>query len=286
MAESFARADVGLGTAYERLAVYRLLDRWFPGRPPRAALEGPVDGMAGIPGLHLLGLARRGAEVTVALPEAEALSGVEAVYRAAGARERLRAVQVGARQMPEGRFELVLSYNALPLEPDWRACLKAIARLSDRYLLVAVTNPGSYGVTLRKAQRRLEPTRREELFDHESTRPGVLEPELSRLGRIAAHAYFDCPWWPDLFVPTGQRLLGASLKSLPWVGPLLGVLAAEKPDPYRHAGDHFPLFEGLLGYSELLKSLRLHPTFDERGERAGRTFGHLHAYLVELRSRL
>jgi hypothetical protein len=285
MEQSFARADVGLGTAYERLAVYRLLDRWFGHRLPATALEGPVDGMAGMPGLHLLGLARRGVNVTVALPDAGALAGVEAVFRSAGAPSRLRTLQPSAGQMPEGRYELVLSYNALPLVPDWRSYLAALAGLAGRFLVVAVTNPASYGVSIRKAQRRLERRRRQELFDHESTRTSVLEPELARMGRIAEHAYFDCPWWPDLFVATGERLLGASLKSLPGIGSFLDTFAAKGPDPYRHTGDRFPMFEGLPGHSELLRALRRHPTFDGLGKRAGRAFGHLHAYLVEIGKR-
>lgn len=285
MEQSFARADVGLGTAYERLAVYRLLDRWFEGRLPATALEGPVDGMAGMPGLHLLGLAKRGVDVTVALPDAEALVGVEAVYQAANARARLRTSQTNREQLPEGHFELVLSYNALPLEPDWRSYLRAVAGRAKRFLVVAITNPSSYGVFIRKAQRRLERARRDELFDHESTRPRILEPELLELGRIVEHVYFDCPWWPDLFVPTGQRLLGASLKSLPWLGSLLQRLAAKGHDPYRHSGDRFPMFEGAAGYAGLLKALHRHPTFDGMGELAGRAFGHLRAYLVELGER-
>ena len=77
-----ASVDVGLGTAYERVAVYRLLDRWLRGRGIATAFEGPLDNMAGIPGLHLIGLARRGARVTVALGEPRWLDNVRAIYRA------------------------------------------------------------------------------------------------------------------------------------------------------------------------------------------------------------
>src|SRR5215475_11091490 len=84
-----ASVDVGLGTAYERVAVYRLLERWFATREVGTAFEGPLDNMAGIPGIHLVGLARQGTRVTVGLGERRWLDNVRAIYRTLGVEKQL-----------------------------------------------------------------------------------------------------------------------------------------------------------------------------------------------------
>src|SRR5580704_14215339 len=79
-----AKEDLGLGTAYERVAIYKLFDRWSEGRRIESAAEGPLDGMAGIPGLHLMGFAHRGIHATVCLPDDDAIARVRAIYRRQG----------------------------------------------------------------------------------------------------------------------------------------------------------------------------------------------------------
>ena len=210
-----ARRDVGLGTAYERWAVYELLKSWLGTLDVSTALEGPVDGMAGIPGLHLLPAAVRGARVTVVVPDAEAAEVVRGVYRTVGVEDRLDARV--SDNWPEGTFDVVLTYNALPSVPDWKSHLGEAACHANRQLWVSVTHPASYGVFVRKALRLVQRGPRPmELFDHPSTKPGLLEPELRRYGSIVADAYVDCPWWPDLFVETGETLLTGTLSRLPF----------------------------------------------------------------------
>ena len=259
MASSFApgppEREVGLGTAYERLAISRRVDAWFP-TPPTTALEGPIDGMAGLPGLHLLPLAQRGTHVTVALPDAAALARVERIYQRAGLSDRLTLREA----VPDQHFDLVFSFNALPLAPSWRAYLRDLWPRTDT-LVVMVTHPVSYGTFVRRALRIRRPRR--ELFDHEATRPRRLVPELEALGVILARAYVDCPWWPDLFVSAGETLAGS-----------LGVGKSAPrfvydPDSYPYAG---PLPR------DLARALRRHPSFEE--SRLAPMFAHHRAYLV------
>ena len=277
-----AEVGVGLGTAYERVAVYRLLERWLAGRGVARAFEGPVDNMAGVPGLHLLGLARAGADVTVALTEPRWLANVHAIYRAQGCEARLETCLVReCDPLPPRAFDLAVTYNALPVVIDWKGLLARVASTSRRWLFVALTNPSSYGVWIREALRVVEPARREELFDHPSTRPHVIEPLLRELGRITEHAYFDCPWWPDLFVDAGESLLGATLKRLPVVGDAFARRKDAAPKGrFVYGQSHFPL---LAPDRELAGALARHPVFDGRPLAVARAFGHLHAYLVELR---
>jgi hypothetical protein len=278
--------DVGLGTAYERVAVYRLLDRWLGAESIRSGFEGPIDNMAGIPGLHLIGQAARGARITVGLGEAHALANVEAVYKTVGLSDRLETLLVRPSDpLPERAFDVALTYNTLPIVDDWQSLLKNVARASRRWLIVALTNPTTYGAAVRRFLRPLESAPQPELYQHESVLPARIEPELRKLGRIAAHAYFDCPWWPDLFVDAGDSLLSATLRRLP-------VISRFAPPPRKTASakgrflygkGSYPFLTSLEADSELRSALARHPTFDDRPAVAW-LFGHLHAYLVELRT--
>ncbi len=261
--------DVGLGTAYERRAVYRLIARWC-GRPaPATALEGPIDGMAGIPGLHLLGLAGLGTRVTVAVADATAAEAVREVYERAGLGERLELVVDD--EPPQRRFELVVTFNALPLVRDWRAYLREQVARALRHVIVVVTNRGSYGALIRRGlrfARRRESGR--ELFDHESTDPRLLRQALSGLGRVRDETYVDCPWWPDLFVPVGTTLWRAAVgASAP--APDAGLTYDARSFP--HAREPLP--------RQLRDALARHPSLEDRGPYLGRLFGHHRAWLVE-----
>jgi hypothetical protein len=110
------------------------------------------------------------------------------------------------------------------------------------------------------------------IFDHEATRQEALVAELTRQGRILASTHVDCPWWPDLFVPAGQTLLGATVGGLAPVAP-----------SFTYDADAFPFAGDAVCPAELAAALRWHPTFDDRGPRLGALFGHHLAYLVERR---
>ncbi|MGH7297305.1 MAG: hypothetical protein ACRELB_20375 [Polyangiaceae bacterium] len=279
----YPEQDVGLGTAYERLAIYRLFDRWLEGRHVQTAVDGPVDGMAGIAGVHLLGLARHGTRVRVELTEQAPLERVRGVYAHLGLADRLETAVQSADEPGRTSADLVLTYNALHLLDDWRGYLDRVAQRARRYLMVSVTSPYSYGVMIRKAMRVAERGAADELFDHPSTRPAEIEPALKRYGRIVEHDYLDCPWWPDLFVETGQSLWSGTLRRLPLVGRLGG---GGETRPATEAGFlygplSFPLFSDHPQHHELADAMRRHPVFDDRGQRLARLFGHHHAYLVE-----
>src|SRR5271155_5019558 len=113
-----ATQDLGLGTAYERVAIYKLFERWSKDLSIHSACEGPLDGMAGIPGLHLLGLAKKGVSVTVYLPQDEALARVRTLYRRLGVDSRLTTRVLGAEAIPTDAVDAVVSYNALPYVSD------------------------------------------------------------------------------------------------------------------------------------------------------------------------
>jgi hypothetical protein len=261
-----ARRDVGLGSAYERWAVYELLGKWLAEDPPKTALEGPTDGMAGIPGLHLIPAAVRGAHVTVIVPDEEGVEVVRGVYRTVGLEDRLDA-RAGAT-WPKETFDLVLTYNALPAVPDWKGYLAEAAAHARRQLVISVTHPGSYGVFLRRVLRLAQPGEKTlEPFDHPSSSSSVLETELHRFGRVTGNAYVDCPWWPCLSVETGETLLTGTLSRLPFGarfrrGPTAAAPAASGDEPFLYGPGRFPFFGGNGWADELQPALRRHPNLE------------------------
>ncbi len=258
--------DIGLGTAYERLAIYRRLARWFEGGVATAA-EGPVDGFAGIGGLHLLPLARRGCRVTVCASDARALDAVAAAYRHAGALDRLTLFQ--GERLPDERFDLVLDFNGLPHVENWRAHLGMLAARA-RELVVFVTYPFSYGAFVSRALSLLERgPRAPRQYQHETTLASRLVPELERLGRIRERAWVDCPWWPDLFVQPGATLAQELRDRL--------HLRLPAPSPrFVYPADSFPY--GGDPPSELVRALGRHPAFDDSV--VAPVFAHHRAYRV------
>jgi hypothetical protein len=278
-----ARQDLGLGTAYERVAIYDLFDRWSRGLDVASACEGPIDGMAGMPGLHLLGFAHRGVAVTVCLPDDAALTRVRALYENQGVSARLSTRLVAAEAIPAGRFDVIVSYNALPYVDDWRSYLRRLFDAEGRWFFVVVSNPVSYGTYLRRAQRALRREHVIELFDHECTRPSAIESELAQHGTVLSHDYLDCPWWPDFLLPARKNLAGDLVARFRAVTGRRDTTRPDAAQRFVFDERHYPFFEGQNGHDETLRSMRLHPVFDRAPRAVARFFGHLHGYVVEKR---
>jgi len=278
-AAPLATEDIGLGTAYERVAIYRLFDRWAKDLRIEKACEGPVDGMAGIPGLHLLGFAHHRIPVTVFLDSDDALRRVRAIYQRQRVDSMLSTERLDRGSIPPGRFDVLVNYNAIPYVQDWRGYLDRLFTVEARWFFIVVSNPVSYGTYLRRLQRTVRGERVTELFDHEGVRRGAIEPVLARHGRIIAHDYLDCPWWPDFLLPARKNLAGDTLAK---VKGLLGSNGGKSvPKRFVFGEESYPFFEGEAGYEETLRSIRLHPAFDRAPEPVARFFGHLHGYVVE-----
>ena len=90
-----SQADFGLGTAYERQAIYRYLDSklaFWKGNV-KTGVEGFYDGLFGLSGLHLLPLAAQGGEVTVAYRLDADAARIQRVYERLGLAHRLSLVK-------------------------------------------------------------------------------------------------------------------------------------------------------------------------------------------------
>jgi hypothetical protein len=281
--------DRGLGTAYERWCFYQRVDRWADEYGIETALEGPVDGMAGVSGVHLVGLARRGIAVTSAVPTDEKAHIARAVYERAGARGADVRVVGDPSQAPErlAPADLVIAYHALPLVDDWRGYLRGLARLARKLLVVTVCNPDNWGVAAIRFAGRLRGRR--DLEPPETWRTEVLAPELWSIGRVRDHVYFDAPWWPDLQVAPGQSLFDRSRQLLRQARGDVRFTAEEQgaklADRFVYGPDRWPYFGGDGWVDELLPALLRHPGFDGSASRFRARIAHLHAFVVDMRPR-
>jgi hypothetical protein len=279
--------DRGLGTAYERYCFYQLLDGWAKQFEVETFLEGPVDGMAGIAGVHGVGLAARGVKVVAALPTEEHARVARAVYSTCGAPAD---VIVHASEDPASlsslpKSDMVVSYHALSFVDDWRAHLHAMAALAKKVLVVTVCNPDNWGVAVVRAFARLRGISGMEA--PESWRTDVLAPELWSLGRVREHTYFDCPWWPDLQVSPGQSLTDRLRKMTSTRFAFTDTPEDSKvAQRYVYGDGRWPYFGGGGWIDELLPGLLKHPCLEgSRSKVVQRRSAHLHAFIVDTRPR-
>lgn len=289
LATQIIEHDRGLGTAYERWCFYQLVAKWAAEYEVASALEGPIDGMAGVSGVHLVGLARSGVKVTSAVVSEEKAVIARGVYAGAGGgTAEVRVVEDPVRAgevLPPS--DLVVVYHALPLVEDWRAYLSVVAKLARKVLVVTVCNPDNWGVAAIRAAGRMRGRR--DLEPPESWRTDALAPELWRLGRVRDHVYFDAPWWPDLQVAPGQSLLdrarqlvGRRRGDVRFTAEEAGAKLAER---FVYGAGRWPYFGGPGWVDELFPALLRHPGFDgwQSGWRA--RVAHLHGFVVDMRPR-
>lgn len=278
--------DRGLGTAYERYCFYQLLERWAQAYEVETFLEGPVDGMAGVAGVHGVGLAKRGVQVVSALPTPEHAEIARAVYRTCDAPADVRVVGEDLEGLPKS--DMVVCYHALSFVDDWRSYLERVAALAKKVLVVTVCNPDNWGVAVIRSLARLRGVSGMEA--PESWKKDVLGSELWRLGRVREHTYFDCPWWPDLQVSAGQsltdrirKMVSVNKKAFAFTDTPEDSKLAEK---YAYGAKRWPYFGGEGWVEELLPGLLKHPCFEGAKSPVVRArTAHLHAFVVDMRPR-
>jgi hypothetical protein len=278
--------DRGLGTAYERYCFYQLLDSWAKSFGVETFLEGPVDGMAGVAGVHGVGLAKRGVKVVSAVPTEEHAKVARGVYATCEAPAEVLVAGESFAGLP--RSDMVVCYHALSFVDDWRSYLQQAAALARKVLVVTVCNPDNWGVAVIRSLARMRGVSGMEA--PESWKKDVLGPELWKLGRVREHTYFDCPWWPDLQVSAGQsltdrlkRMVSVKKKGFHFTDTPEESQLAEK---YAYGDGRWPYFGGPGWVDELLPGLLKHPCFEGAASKTVRSrTAHLHGFVVDMRPR-
>ena len=289
----YVERDRGLGTAYERYCFYERMETWRTQYGIETMLEGPVDGMAGIHGVHGVGLARKGVKVTSALGTEEEASLARAVYArnvVAGSggsfdvRAGVAPTLAAIASLP--RADLVVCYHALSFVDDWEAYARAMASRARKLFVVAVCNPDNWGVT---AVQLFALARGKNVRPPEVWQTRTLAPLLWQMGRVREHVYFDCPWWPDMQVAAGQSVTDR-LKKLAFgkrkdVG-LEVPLTAKLAEKFVYGPEQWPYFgDGDAWSGELLPALLRHPGFDGASGKWLAKVAHLHAFVVDVAPR-
>jgi hypothetical protein len=280
--------DRGLGTAYERWCFYQRVEEWAQRYGVESALEGPVDGMAGVSGVHLAGLARRGVPVVSAVSTAEKARSARAIYDAtggSGARAEVRVMSDPMRAGDLPRSDLVIAYHSMSLVDDWRRYVALLAERAKKVLVVTVCNPKNWGVEAVRLAARVRGVRG--LEPPEAWKKEVLGPALWELGRVREHVYFDCPWWPDLQVSPGQslkdrvtQLFRQDKKAIELTASADGVSLAQR---FVYGAERWPYFGGPGWSEELFPALLRHPGFDGAATKLLPRIAHLHAFVVDVR---
>jgi hypothetical protein len=281
--------DRGLGSVYERYCFYQRVDDWAREYDVHSFLEGPLDGMAGIAGVHGVGLARRGITVTSAVDRQDKVPYARGVYDRFAKEGTAVDVRVTSPDdvdsLPEA--DMVVSYHGLPQLEDWGSYLKKLASKAKKVLVVSVCNPENWGFT---AVRWLGKVRGIKDFEPPPVwHKEVLGPALWELGRVREHVYFDCPWWPDMPVAAGQSVADRAKKLLQELGAKkrLQKPGAEVPlsNNFVYGADRWPYFGGDGWNDELLPALLRHPAFDGSTTKYLPRLAHLHAFVVDMRPR-
>lgn len=282
--------DRGLGTAYERYCLYQLIDAWAKEFGVETMLEGPVDGMAGVAGVHGVGLARRGVQVVSAVPSEEHAAITRAVYASCGADKNVRVVVADEKDVSTlPPSDMVICYHALSFVSDWKSYLAEVSKLAKKALVVAVCNPDNWGVSVMKSLARLRGNRNAGPPEHWHTE--VLAPELWQVGRVRHHTYFDAPWWPDLPAfdradayagrSVSDRLKKMFRRGQAGAPPLDSKLA----DKFVYGPDRWPYFGGEGWLDDLMPALLKHPCFEGATPKIRARTAHLHAFVVDMRPR-
>jgi hypothetical protein len=274
--------DRGLGTAYERWCFYQLMTKWAEEYEVSSALEGPLDGMAGVRGVHCAGLARSGVRVVAAVTSEDAATVARGVYARTAARAsvdvRVVTDEANVRDLPPS--DMVLLYHGLPFADGWQSYLISLAKLARKVFVVATCNPDNWGFA---AVSLIGRVRAPDVW-----RTETLAPVLWELGRVREHVYFDAPWWPDLPVAPGQSLANR-LKQL-FVGSGGARFAPPERDAvlspkYVYGPERWPYFGGPGWLDDLEPALLRHPAFEGSARKVVQRAAHLHAFVVDMRPR-
>jgi len=281
--------DFGFGTAYERVAVYQKVDFLLQSWPEvKTGVEGFYDGFSGIPGMHLLPLARRGGKVSVACPSSRHAEVVKEIYAVAGLSDFLEtAIGNTADAFPGKKFDVVLLFAPFPYLEDWQGFARQSLSPVDRYAIVSTGNSLSYGAVFRRGIKMLDGgSDWDRFFDHPSTKGQEMERLLSEWGHIVSRDYWDCPWWPDLSDGAGDSVASWIVSRVFRMKEVAARMCEKKRQTPAtslvYGAENFPYPKDFCGTAELRDLMARHPGFDHQFPGFVKTFfGHHRLFIVK-----
>jgi ubiquinone/menaquinone biosynthesis C-methylase UbiE len=198
--------DEGLGIASERFAVNKMLLRFLreqgDGVRMDSALEAPVDGLMGIPGMNSVVFARDlGAKVVVGSPSQALLDYSARFWDKLCLQDHVEFCHLTDDHLPfdDRSFDWVWNYCTFEHFEDAHALLNEMKRVSRRYVCIVTQNAFNYGYPIHRLYHRL----RHQAWDHGSPR-WMRMSALTQLFqdchlRIVQRGCVDVPPWLDTF---------------------------------------------------------------------------------------
>ena len=201
-----ASLEEGLGSAYERYAVGRFLERLVGELGAHTVAEWPANGVLGVPGLKSLSLALLGCDVTLLSPSEALLGGARTMWHAAGAEPALVVADPeDDRAVAPGSFDLVWSFCAFEHARSADALARAMVRAARGHVLVFVQNAWMPGVYMHRLQHAIDGRS----WDHgriAAMRAESVSRHLREAGAdVVAVGGCDLPPWPDINVKLPRR---------------------------------------------------------------------------------
>ena len=228
--------DLGLGTIYERFALYDWLEILLKKYEINSVLEGPGDGLTGIPGLNSLVFGREGVHTIVALGSSRAVSLARRGWRtnAPGANVDFVLTANGRLPFKAESFDLVWNFNRLPFFP-LKELLSEMGAVSKNLVLIFVPNRRNYGYWLRRLHHRK--TGRPWIYgniEDWNLRNVIAVVEDQNL-KVLETCYIDAPWWPDI-IDIRQFMID-------FIPLLDGLIPARNQENNRWQPENLPYFD-------------------------------------------
>ncbi|NOZ73297.1 MAG: class I SAM-dependent methyltransferase [Chloroflexi bacterium] len=230
----------GLGLVYERFVLNDFLHDLQNRGSIETCLEAPIYGMAGVSGLNSVPLAQAGSAVTLVDDIPDRAQEVNRIWGELGLSPQMVVIPPelwGQLPFPNRSFDLVWNWAALWYLPDAAALLQEMARVSRRWVFVAMPNRLQIGYWMRKwlLDRPFFDT-----IDERWVNIGLIRQQLEAAGvKIIATGVIDVPPWPDTVMPANEVLqrLGIRSKKLEeqftgegWSWSTMAYYLGEQPD--------------------------------------------------------
>ncbi|NOZ48914.1 MAG: class I SAM-dependent methyltransferase [Chloroflexi bacterium] len=204
----------GLGLVYERFILNDFLHDLLADGTIHSSLEAPIYGMAGVSGINSVPLAQAGCQVTLVDDIPDRAEAVQRIWSELNLTPNMVVVPPtgwGQLPLPDQSFDLVWNWAALWYLPDAEALLKELARLSRRWVFVAMPNRLQVGYWMRKwlLDRDFFATVDERWVDI-----GLVRRTLESAGvKIVDSGVLDVPPWPDTVMPANEVLQRLGIRS-------------------------------------------------------------------------
>ena len=194
----FLPLNEGKGTAYERFALNKFLEKLVKRFPIKTVLELPADGIMGLPGLKSFILASQGCEVTLANPSDKALAEMKMLWDSLG--RQAQFVQAGFEKtdFADQSFDLVWNFCVFERFKKPELVVAEMCRLAKKYVLIEIQNVFNVGTFLHKSWHSFK----REAWDHGEiakmnwkTPAAMLKQNGFKIKEVGGT---DLPPWPDI----------------------------------------------------------------------------------------